>query len=221
MLRRLLCISILGLAVLGACVSEPDPETATLSAAVNVPVVLDGDIHTTARSGKLGAAFTVGDAASDDFALWGMYGKERSDDPCWVQVNTEALNTTIAKGAAAKELCGSSGPNNSSLLSADFADGDFTGPRAFISGVKVCMNNDQSKVKGWILYGREITEDGDLVDLTLHATAGPRPNCTTWMSQVNCPAGELATAAVFHFDTTTEPRSWIGVALKCRAVTVL
>jgi hypothetical protein len=35
---------------------------------------------------------------------------------------------------------------------------------------------------------------------------------------VDCQPGEIATAAEIHFGPGDEPRSWIGIALKCRAV---
>jgi len=75
-----------------------------------------------------------------------------------------------------------------------------------------------SKVKGWRLYGRTINSDGSLTDLTLSALGGPRPNCDTWQPRVDCPAGQIATAIVASFDTSSEPRAWTGVALKCRTV---
>ena len=150
--------------------------SATLAASP-VKVELSGNVHTTPRTGYKGATFTLGDPKSSDFALWGLYSKERSDDPCWVQVNNESVNNTSTKSGAVKGLCGPKGPKDSSLLSADFADGDFTGERAFATGVKVCMNRAETKVKGWVLYGKKITDSGTLVDLTTHALAGPRAHC--------------------------------------------
>jgi hypothetical protein len=83
-----------------------------------------------------------------------------------------------------------------------------------------CLNSDDTRVKGWVLYGRQINADGSLTDLTLDALAGPRPNCDTWKQRVDCPANEIATAAVLDFDSGSTPRAWKGISLKCRAVTV-
>ena len=77
-----------------------------------------------------------------------------------------------------------------------------------------------TKVKGWRLYGKSISESGALVDLETYALAGPRLNCDDWQTRVNCPAGELATAAEIHYGPGVERRSWIGIALKCRALKV-
>jgi hypothetical protein len=222
MLARLLCVPTISLAVLGAaCTTEPGPHTGEVSAAgTNVPVELTGDVHTTARTGNAGVIFVLGDGTSDEFALFGLSGKEHSDDPCWVHVKSESINDISQDSGETKDLCGSAGPNSSSLLVADFADTDFTGERAFVSGVEVCMNSDQSKVKGWELFGRQINANGSLSDIANHALAGPRPNCDTWKQRVDCAAGEIATAMQVHFDSTTEPRSWLGVALKCRHVSV-
>lgn len=186
--------------------------------AAPVRVEFTGDVHTTARTGYVGKTFVLGDPNSSEFGLWGLYSKEKSDDPCWVQANSESINNNLLKGGAAKSLCGANGPNEPSMLSADFADTDFTGQRAFVTGVSICLNRDEDKVKGWRLYGKKITDSGTLVDLTTSALAGPRANCHEWQPRVDCPAGELATAAEIHYGPGTEPRSWIGIALKCRAL---
>ena len=216
-------VLMIGLVMLGsACgIDDPVADTAEVSSALVNPVQLSGGVHPTGLSGNGGWFFVVGDAWSEDLALYGLWSKEHSNEPCWVQLLTEDLNFAPAKGLAAKDVCGPAGPNNGSLLTADFADNDFTGPRAFVSGISVCMNSDDTRVKGWILHGRKILDSGQLVDIANTALGGPRPNCDAWQPAVHCPAGQLATAAEVHFDAPGEPRSWIGVGLKCRAVTVV
>src|SRR5262245_65750190 len=51
-----------------------------------------------------------------------------------------------------------------------------------------------------------------------------RTNCDDkdgWMSWAECPEGQIATAAVAHFEAGNTPRSLTGVALKCRPVGAL
>jgi hypothetical protein len=222
--RRLFYVSMISLGLCGtACgVSDTGEDVATASSAlVNEVVELTGPVHSTGISGNGGWFHVLGNPLDDDFALWGLWSKERTNEPCWVQVNTESINFALAKGVVAKDLCGAAAPNEPSLLTADFADHDFTGERAFVSGVQVCMNQDDTRVKGWRLYGKTISASGQLVDIANYALAGPRANCSAWQAQAHCPAGELATAAEVHFDNSSEPRSWIGISLRCRAVTVV
>jgi hypothetical protein len=37
---------------------------------------------------------------------------------------------------------------------------------------------------------------------------------------VNCPAGQIATAAIVHFEAGKTPRSWTGIGLQCRSLRV-
>jgi hypothetical protein len=219
--------SVLGsavlLSVLGACASDDDLATREKTSALNVPVALSGTVHTTARSGAAGTQHTVGTASSDTYALWGISGKETngfSNVPCWAHIKTENVNDINDEVGDNEDQCGTSNPTDGSLLVADFANTDFTGERAFVSGAQVCLNSDDTRVKGWILYGRQINANGSLMDLSLDALAGPRPNCDTWKQRIDCPAGEIATAAVLEFDSGSAPRAWKGISLKCRAVTV-
>jgi hypothetical protein len=218
MFTRALFHSTLVVSTLGACAAQ-DLATSEKASALDVPVELTGTVHTTARSGHAGVQFTLGTSTSDTYALWGLSGKEHSDDPCWVHIKTENVNDINDQIGHTEDLCGAAGGNDGSLLVADFANTDFTGPRAFVSGVEVCMNSDDSKVKGWILHGRQINANGTLTDLANTALGGPRANCSEpWKQRVDCPAGELATAAVLEFDSTSEPRAWLGISLKCRAL---
>jgi hypothetical protein len=189
------------------------------TAAAAATFELTGDVHETGRTGFPGSTFVLGDPNSSEFALYGLLGKERSDEPCWVQLNNESINASFAKGSAPKDLCGPRGPRNDSLLSNNFTDTGFGGEKAFVSGVSVCMNAQQDKVKGWTLFGRKIEPDGKVVDLTLH-TSATRPHCDEWMSEAHCNPGELATAATVHYAPGQEPKSWIGIVLHCRAVRV-
>ena len=114
-------------------------------------------------------------------------------------------------------MCGSKNLP-SEAMGADFAPTDFTGPRAFVSGISICLNGDGDKIKGYTLRGRKINESGVLEDLTLKAAGPELANCKEWQPGVDCQPGEIATAAEIDYGPGDEPRSWIGIALKCRAV---
>jgi hypothetical protein len=80
------------------------------------------------------------------------------------------------------------------------------------------MNKADDRVKGIHLHGQRITDEGKLVDF------GPdeqdaRTNCHQdhWKRWVNCPAGQVATAALIHFEAGNTPRSWTGIGLQCRS----
>ena len=183
-------------------------------------VELTGDVHTTARTGYAGKTFPLGTADSKDHALWGLYSKETnafSNVPCWVQVAYKSVNDDKVTGKDTKSLCGSKNLP-SEAMGADFAPTDFTGPRAFVSGISICLNGDGDKIKGYTLRGRKINESGVLEDLTLKAAGPELANCKEWKPGVDCQPGEIATAAEIHYGPGDEPRSWIGIALKCRAV---
>lgn len=223
MFTRALLGSALLFSIAGACAANDNVATSEKASALSATVTLSGTVHTTARSGAAGTQHTVGTESSDTYALWGISGKETgilTNVPCWVHVKTENVNDINDEVGHNEDHCGSSDPSDGSLLVADFANGDFTGAHAFVSGAQVCMNSDNTRVKGWILYGRQINDDGSLTDLTLDALAGPRPNCDTWKQRVDCPAGEIATAAVLEFESGSAPLAWKGISLKCRAVTV-
>lgn len=190
----------------------------------------------TVLSGFKGTPFTLGAAGSSTHALYGITNWEQSDDPCKVTVRTESIMSSQQEEAETKTLCDGRTPGDE--IKVAFEDTGPAGSRAFITGVRVCMNNDQTKVKGINIRGKKLTNAGDLVeleDITCMVKVGnseqriscpnapsvERPNCDDndgWKKWAECPNGSVATAAVVHFDAGSEPRSLTGIALKCRSI---
>lgn len=205
---------------------------------VRVAVSLTGTPAPTAVSGVQGSPFTVGNANSSTNAVWGLTSNERSDEPCLTTVSTEDVMDSGKDGSAKKDLCGKKA--TSSDLSVSYPDYGANGARAFVTGIRVCMNNDRTRVKGFGLRGKKIDDGGNLVDLTQDPSSptpggggehsystvteptDKRTNCDDkagWMRWVECPAGQVATAVVAHYEGGDTPRSLTGVALQCRSVT--
>ena len=192
------------------------PSVALAAAAVE----LTGEPAPSGLTGFPGSKFTLGDPDSTSRALVGVVSRERSDDPCFVSVGWEDVNQSSVHGALTKDLCGGNGPN-SGTMGATYANTGGTANRVFIAGAQVCMNSADDKIKGIHLRGQRITDAGVLEDF------GPdeqdaRTNCHQdhWKRWVNCPAGQVATAAIIHFEAGNTPRSWTGIELRCRGLRI-
>lgn len=201
-------------------------------------VVLTGNVSDTPVSGKSGKTFTTAGADSATHAMYGISSKERSDEPCLVTIKKEHVNDSKDDTSQSEDRCGSKGAT-SSEIGVEYGDGGAHGTRAFVTGVKVCMNKDRTRVKGFRLRGMKIDEAGRLVALqggvagsgtaggseqTMHVITEPfteRTNCDDkngWMAWAECDSGQVATAATLHFASSAEPGSLSGIALRCRAV---
>lgn len=192
----------------------------TVQAQSVATVELTGEPSSTGISGFPGSKFTLGDSGSSSRALVGLLSRERSDKPCEVSVGWEDVNQSSTNDASTKNLCGKNGAT-SSTMGGTYANTGGTANRVFVSGVQVCMNKDDDRVKGIHLRGKRITDTGTLADF------GPdqqdsRSNCHQdhWKRWVNCPERQIATAAIIHFDAGNTPRSWTGIGLQCRAISV-
>ena len=192
----------------------------TVSAQSVATIELTGKPSPTGISGFPGSKFTLGDADSGTRALVGVLSRERSDKPCEVSVGWEDVNQSGTNAAITKDLCGKKGAT-SSTMGGTYANTGGTANRVFVSGVQVCMNKGDDRVKGIHLHGKRITEAGTLTDFGPDQQ-GSRNNCHQdhWKRWVNCPDGQIATAAIIHFDAGNTPRSWTGIGLQCRAITV-
>ena len=206
-------------------------------------VMLHGAVQPTKISGVSGATFTLQDD-NPDHAIYGIRSVERRDQPCWVMIRTENINKdTDDTGGATKDLCG--GKANSSLLRVEFTDVGVDEHRIFVRGVRVCMNNAGTRVKGLQISGREIADDGRIVEtvvienppswvaggggfggggaksLDKTQTQDMRSNCPWdgWKKWAECPHNfQIATGAILHFEAGNKPRALTGIALQCRYV---
>ena len=88
-----------------------------------------------------------------------------------------------------------------------------------MTGIQVCMDRQDDKVKGFQIVGQMIDNNGDLIPLPRPAPE-QRTNCHHWAkTTASCPVDHLATAAELHFereDNENNPRSLTGVSLLCR-----
>lgn len=180
-------------------------------------ISVTGEPTPTELSGKASVPVTVGDKNATDQALYGISWRERGDDPCEVTLKIENLMTYFDRPDVSTQKCGTGKDPTSTALLANFDDR--WGTRAFMTGIRVCMDRQDDKVKGFQILGQAIDNNGDLYPLPL-TTLKERTNCHHWAKTVaSCPAGQLATAAELHFereDNEKKPRSLTGVRLLCR-----
>lgn len=189
-------------------------------------------------SGFRGTAFELGipdSESQDEYAIFGITSEERKDHPCYVSVKTENMNDSSDKLDLKKTLCG--GKERSREMVAAYTDSSY-GKRSFVTGVRVCMNNDNTRVKGIQIRGGTVTDEGRLGDLERNVEGqssgglqrvapeeprDDRPNCNdNWKRWALCPGdNHIATAVELHFEAGKEPRSLTGIALKCRHVSAV
>ena len=125
-------------------------------------VMLHGAVQPTRISGVSGTTFTLQDD-NPDHAIYGIRSVERRDQPCWVMIRTENINKdTDDTGGVTKDWRGEKA--NNSLLRVEFTDVEVDEHRIFVRGVRVCMNNTGTRMKGLQIRGREITDDGRIVE---------------------------------------------------------
>jgi hypothetical protein len=187
-----------------------------------------GDDPTTTTTSGSGSTTTTRLAIADPsgFGLYGLRVAERSDEPCHVIALFEHLRNEGDDQTAVWSDCGPDGPTARSNAAAGFGDHDGRDPRAFVTGIEACVNND--KVKGVRLSGQKITPTGVMRDVrpappSVLRVAGPLPrahtpdeteptysvfwrsNCNDddWRPGANCGPGMAASALILHHRTAT------------------
>lgn len=188
-------------------------------------LLLVGSPKPTELSGKASVPVTVGVPETEDdpnahAALYGISSRERGDDPCQVTLKIEKLMDTNYKTYPPTQKCGKDKDPTSSTLSVAFEDSGPLGKRAFVTGIQVCMDRQDDRVKGFAITGQSINSNGDLT--LFLPLVQERTNCHHWsQGRASCPAGYLATAAELHFereDNEKNARSLTGVRLLCRSL---
>ncbi len=185
-------------------------------------------------SGFPGTSFVVGvpDASgNDDYALFGLASEEQRDHPCYVKLYSENINDWSGQQELSKELCDGS-PSSKEIVAA-YGNPHYE-KRSFISGVRVCMNKQNDRVKGIQIRGQTISDFGTIHEVFpgdpgKDGQAHPkepkdiRPNCDdNWKRWATCPKdNQIATAVVLHFEAGKQPRSLIGIGLHCRSLEVI
>ena len=190
---------------------------------------LSGGVTTERISGYAGTTYQIG-KADGERAVYGLFSAERSDNPCYLASMTENVNDSRDDSGGIRDLCGNRA--TSSTITAQFSDSQFA-DHTFVRSLRVCMNNKNTRVKGFQIRGRKVESDGRLVDLDTdypqgagglnalvdqNAPSDQRNNCSKWKRWSNCPSGTIATALEAHFEAGSTPRSLTGIALKCRGV---
>lgn len=205
-------------------------------------VTISSVTETTRISGFAGSD-TVLNASKSGHAMSGISIWERRDHPCFLKLWTEDVNdSSDVNSSDIKDRCG--GSPTSSELRAIYSDEGLNERRVFVSGIRVCMNPKETRVKGIQLRGKKITDDGKIVPLpnekdiakqtdylgyriaTLPVTNDDRNepysyrgNCTSanWKKWAECSHPiSIAVGLIAHFEAGSKPRSLTGVALQCR-----
>ena len=120
-------------------------------------LLLVGGPIPTKLSGKASVPVTVGVTVTEDdpnahAALYGISSRERGDDPCQVTLKIENLMTYFDRPDASTQKCGTGKEPTSTALLANFDDR--WGTRAFMTGIQVCMDRQDDKVKGFTITGQ-------------------------------------------------------------------
>lgn len=119
--------------------------------------------HSEKVSGYRGTKRTL-KVDNDLHGIYSVASAERKNNPCWVRIGTENINDTSRDGTA-KNLCG--GKATSRNLKAQYRDNMLYGERVFVTGIRVCTNKKETRVKGFQLRGKQVLEDGVLGALEL------------------------------------------------------
>jgi hypothetical protein len=206
-------------------------------------VTLHGAPAPSKVSGYLGTPFALA-VDDDEQAIYAVVSQERRDNPCTLWIGTDSVNDSARATGAIKNLCGNT-PSNRALR-AQYRDDMRFGRRVFVTGIRVCTNNRETRVKGFQLRGKQIDHDGSLVALVYPDTGGGpsrltggewdlseriehvndpknpadyRNNCREWHAWAECPEpNQVATGLTGYFEAGKEPRSLTGVRLQCRSV---
>lgn len=178
--------------------------------------LFEGEATRTDVSGVAGTETTL--ALGSPKGVKTIQWQERKDEPCQFRVWGRNLNNSGLDQEQSFFECGS-GP------SLNFTDDSLTvgfpkaESEAYIAGVSVCMNNDDTRLKGIRVRGRVPGSAGNLTD-TPDEPQKERPNCKSWKRWVDCPEGRLASGVILQVAKGKQPKSVTGLRLLCSAVKV-
>lgn len=141
---------------------------------------------------------------------------ERGDEPCAFAVGGDwfAAESVYDNDSREVDRC-----NSGLLTSLDRKGASFSGAHTYVSGVRVCMNRDDDRVKGFDLKGRVVAENG-AISAASSTQKEERTNCHHWKRWVECPAGQVAIGMRGEFEDGAAPKSLKGVSLICRRILV-
>lgn len=157
-----------------------------------------------------------------EYALDTVFWGERRDHPCLVRAEGRKPGDRNTRDTTGISHCGGDiGTGSQSRMDLTVRD---RSENAFISGVRVCMNN--GRVKGMEFEIRALPwSAGDPPKPkpapSLDNQRGWLLNCMVsgeWKTWVRCPQGQIAVGTRVHFERGNDsPRSMTGLGLVCRA----
>jgi len=191
----------------------------------------------TGISGFAGTPVRVGPTPGVRFGLSGIDNSEQRDRPCFLRVKSDAVRESLVETWTSDMMrydeadrCDDRTPGDAISVRA-YTTNDFATThddelyQVYVSGVRICTNNDATRLKGVEIRARRILVQGDEVvvqsvalDETRRQDARGHCNDDNWRAWVDCPAAHIATAAVAHYEAGNEPRSITGLQLECRLV---
>jgi len=122
------------------------------------------------------------------------------------------LNTYVGKNDIFDESqCNENGGGKKTL--------SFTNSDTYIRGVRVCLNNAGTRVKGLRLYGTKLDRATGALNNLAGYEGWSRPNCNTWKTIRYCPAGKVATRIGIEYRVQQFIGDEVqGLKLICRSV---
>lgn len=218
--------------------------SSVMAAGYGKKVVISAETKTTRISGFRGSETTLR-VAKTGHAMYGISSWELRDQPCYVKLLTEDVNDTADdQGVDIRDRCGFTA--SSKEMRVFFSDSGLNEQRVFVSGIRVCMNEKGTRVKGFQLRGKKITDDGKVIALPAdkdianlveplgyrlapavltnndrNEPFGYRSNClsSNWKRWAQCSHPlSIATGLVAHFEAGKKPRSLTGLGLQCQQI---
>jgi hypothetical protein len=203
----------------------------------------DGKAYLTDVSGLRGEPVSIaGNISAPYRAITSIKWDEKSNRPCYFEVEGTHMNTKSVERYTVNR-CGSSGQPTTVLGTTSGVNTVWTNKSygIYISGIRVCMNDQDTRVKGmevrasvvegdrvvayedWMQPAQSSSPIGGPVEYRGRSThvsvPAQNPNCNgNWKRWVDCRAGELPSAVYLHFSGAATPSSLTGVSLACRRV---
>lgn len=170
--------------------------------------------------------------------IYGLKYGERRDHSCFIEVFREKLSEAGTDFSSALDLCGNNGPTTRSTRFVGFPDPvtpqavNQPDQHAFVRGIEVCFNKNQTRIKGIKLFGTRVDPvtgelgpvSGSVVPVGVSSLPQSqsdkhvRPNCDAarWQDPVFCSDGHVATSILAHVSPGSSPREIVGLELRCR-----
>ena len=190
-----------------ATITVSRPDSGSLSYA-------DGE-QITGVSGRVSGADDVRVNAKDyEFTgaagLVGLEWGEKSDEPCRIahfSRDMNAANPDESRSYEDIDRCDGYGGGADKRVK--------LGGGAFVTGLRVCLNGGEDRVKGIQLKGRIVNEDGRLSNFN-GQPSDSRSNCRDWQNWIECRDGMIAAGYIAYMSTGSNPDSLKGLKLVCR-----